>query len=153
MKEIKKQRKPKERSKLSSYMSPIAKWRNRWKLRRIIMALEGQTQRGTIPLVTDFTRSLEATEIMSRGMKKNARLRIHVERAQLDAFIRYMCSLHDSKISRLLLARIGLATLMQRDEKSLRQPAKEVIETEVKRSGQNRQAIVKAADEQLEMDL
>lgn len=137
--------------KLHGHMGPFSKWLNRWKLRRIIMALEDQVSQGTTGPVTGFTKSLEATEIMSRGIKKAALVTITCERAQLDAFIRYMCSLHDAKLSRIMLARIGLATLLTRDEKMLREPAEAVIENEIKRSGESKSTIVRAADKQMNL--
>ncbi len=143
----------KKGKKLNSYMGPLTKWLSRWRLRRIIIALEAQIQQGVTPEVQAVAVALEATEIMSRGTKKDANVTIRIERAQLDAFIRYMCSLHDAKISRIMLARIGLATLMMRDEKALRRPAAEVIEDEIKRSGENKSTILRAADNQLELDL
>lgn len=134
--------------KLNSYMGPFSKWLNRWRLRRIIVALE--TQSDTNQYVHDFAKSLEATEIMTRGGKKDAECLITVERAQLDAFIRYMCSLHDSKLSRITLARVGLACLMLRDEKTLKAPPREVLK-EAKSSGGKE--TIKQISKQLELKL
>lgn len=133
--------------KLNAYMNPLQKWHSRWRLRRIIIALEEQS--GANALVHGFARSLEATEIMSRGSKKNALCTITVERADLDAFIRYMTSLHDSKLSRIMLARVGLATLVMRDERAMKAPAEQVMEEEVARSGEPTSAIITNATKQL----
>ena len=130
--------------KLNSYMNPFQKWIARWKLRRIIVALEGQTKFNQH--ITDFVRTMEATEIMTRGGKKDAPCLIQVERAELDAFIRYMCSLHDSKLSRILLARVGLACLIMRDESALKAPPEAVIRQEQERTGGSRIAVIKAVN-------
>ena len=137
--------------KLNAYMNPIQKWIARWKLRRIIVALE--TQSDANARVHGFARSLEATEIMSRGLKKDAKCTIEVERADLDAFIRYMTSLHDSKLSRLMLARVGLACLILRDETALKEPAAKILEGEQVRSKASKSEIVNAVGRQLEMKL
>lgn len=139
--------------KLNCYMNPFQKWLNRWRLRRIIVALTEQVQQGNNTLVMDFAKSLEATEIMSRGLKKNVTVHIEIERAQLDAFIRYMCSLHDAKLSRIMLARIGLATLMMRDEGTLQQKPEDVIDDEVARSNRPRTEVVENAGHQLKLKL
>jgi hypothetical protein len=127
--------------KLNSYMNPFQKWVARWKLRRIIVALESQTEFNQH--ITAFVRSLEATEIMSRGNKKHSDVLITIERQQLDAFIRYMCSLHDSKLSRIILARVGLACLVMRDETALKAPPETVIKQEQERTGGSRAGVIK----------
>ena len=135
--------------KLHAYMNPFQKWKNRWKLRRIIIALEEQTDSNS--LVHNFARSLEATEIMTRGMKKDAECLIKIERADLDAFIRYMCSLHDSKLSRIMLARVGLACLMVRDEDALKEPATSVLHDERMRSGKTERGIMTQVGKELKL--
>ncbi len=138
---------------LNCYMNPFQKWLNRWRLRRVIVALTNQVQQGSTPLVMEFAKTLEATEMMSRGLKKNVNVSMEIERAQLDAFIRYMCSLHDAKLSRIMLARIGLATLMTRDESILKQPPEQVIEDEIKRSSQPRGEVIETVGKQLNLKL
>ncbi len=142
-----------EQEALHCYMTPFKKWLNRWRLRRVIVALSQQVQQGSNALVMEFAKTLEATEMMSRGMKKNVNVSMEIERAQLDAFIRYMCSLHDAKLSRIMLARIGLATLMTRDESILKQPPEEVIADEIARSNQPRSEVVGNAGKQLNLPL
>lgn len=137
--------------KLNSYMNPFQKWKARWKLRRIIVALERQTDFNE--RVTNFVRTMEATEIMSRGSKKDAQVILTVERAELDSFIRYMCSLHDSKLSRILLARVGLACLVMRDEDALKAPPEIVLQAEMQRAGTSKHIITKDVINQLELKL
>ena len=138
---------------LNCYMNPFQKWLNRWRLRRIIVALSDQVQQGSTPLVMEFAKTLEATELMSRGLKKNVSVSIEVERAQLESFIRYMCSLHDAKLSRIMLARIGLATLMVRDESILKQVPEDVIKSEAERSSRPRSEVISSAGDQLNLKL
>ncbi len=126
--------------KLNSYMNPFQKWKARWKLRRIIVALEGQIDFNQH--VTNFVKTMEATEIMSRGSKKNTKVILAIERAELDSFIRYVCSLHDSKLSRILLARVGLACLAMRDETALKGPPEAVIRQEQERTGGSRAGVI-----------
>lgn len=137
--------------KLNSYMGPLSKWLNRWRLRRIIVALE--TQSDANKLVHGFARSLEATEIMSRGNKKDSACLITIERAELDAFIRYMTSLHDDKLSRIMLARVGLACLLVRDETALKGPPKEVLSDALAESGKSRKGLIRQVNKQLELKL
>lgn len=137
--------------KLHAYMNPFQKWKNRWKLRRIIVALSEQQHASKS--VHGFARSLEATEIMSRGLKKDADCAINIERHELDAFIRYMTSLHDAKLSRIMLARIALACLMTRDESTLKEPPEQVIAEAMKQSGKKKSQIMDLAGKQLEMKL
>jgi len=134
-------------------MSPFQKWLNRWRLRRIIKALQEQVNQGNNEFVKGFAKNLEATELMSRGSKKDATVSITVTRRELDLFIRYMCSLHDAKLSRIMIARIGLATLILRDDKMLGQPASEVIADEVARANKPRSEIITHAGKQLRLDL
>ena len=137
--------------KLHSYMNPFSKWKNRWKLRRIIVALE--EQQDASDGVHSFARSLEATEIMSRGLKKNAECNILIERHELDSFIRYMTSLHDAKLSRIMLARIALACLIVRDEDALKEPAQKIVDEAMKTTGRKKTEIIDTAGRQLEMKL
>jgi len=137
--------------KLNSHMSPFQKWKNRWKLRRLIVALE--EQQDASGSVHGFARSLEATEIMSRGLKKNAECLITVERQELDSFIRYMTSLHDSKLSRIMLARIALACLITRDEDALKEPPQKIVNEAMASSGKKKSSIMSTAGKQLEIDL
>lgn len=137
--------------KLHSYMNPFQKWKNRWKLRRIIVALEEQQHAPAA--VHGFARSLEATEIMSRGLKKDAECTISIERHELDSFIRYMTSLHDSKLSRIMLARIALACLITRDEDTLKEPPQAIVDEAMKTTGRKKSSIVSTAGKQLEMKL
>ena len=122
--------------KLNSYMNPFQKWKARWKLRRI----------------TSFVKTMEATEVMSRGSKKNAQVILNIERAELDAFIRYMCSLHDSKLSRILLARVGLACLIMRDESALKAPPEAVIKREQERTNGSQAGVIKTVNN-LDMEI
>lgn len=138
---------------LHCYMTPFQKWLNRWRLRRIILALQGQVNQGNNDLVKSFAKNLEATEIMSRGSKKDAEVIITVTRRELDSFIRYMCSLHDAKLSRVMIARIGLATLITRDDKLLGQPAEEILTQEMARSNKPRGSVIANAGEQLRLKL
>ncbi len=137
--------------KLNSYMNPFQKWKARWKLRRIIVALEKQTDFNERVLA--FVKVMEATEIMSRGTKKDAEVLLKIERAELDAFIRYMCSLHDSKLSRILLARVGLACLVMRDEDALKAPPATVLKEEMQRAGTSKHIITQNVSDQLELKL
>ena len=137
--------------KLNSYMTPWQKWKNRWKLRRIIVALSEQQHANTS--VHGFARSLEATEIMSRGLKKDADCTISIERHELDSFIRYMTSLHDAKLSRIMLARIALACLITRDEETLKEPPQKIVDEAMKNSGRKKSQLVSTAGKQLELDL
>lgn len=139
------------RKKLHAYMNPFQKWKNRWKLRRVIVALEEQQHASDA--VHGFARSLEATEIMSRGLKKNASCTIEIERHELDAFIRYMTSLHDAKLSRIMLARIALACLIVRDEATLKEPPQKIVDEATETTGRTKSSLVSVAGKQLEMDL
>jgi hypothetical protein len=79
---------------------------------------------------------------ITRGNRDHVVL-ITIERQQLDAFIRYMCSLHDSKLSRIILARVGLACLVMRDETALKAPPETVIKQEQERTGGSRAGVIK----------
>jgi len=138
---------------LHCYMNPFQKWLNRWRLRRIIMALQGQVNQGNNNLVKGFAKNLEATEIMSRGSKKDSEVIITVTRCELDSFIRYMCSLHDAKLSRIMIARIGLATLITRDDKMLGQPAEVILTEEMARSRLPRSDVIQHASKSLRLKI
>lgn len=111
-------------------MKKFQHWLNRWRLKRIITALARACNYGLREEVVNFARSLEATEVMSRGCRKDQQITITCERAQLSAFITYMTRLHTSKLSLLLRAKIGLATLMVSDRYVLGEPVDEFIERE-----------------------
>lgn len=122
----------------------IQHWLARWRLKRIIAALARATDHGLREEVVQFARSLEATEMISRGCKKDQPVMITAEREQLAAFITYMTRLHTSKLSLLLRARIGLATLMVSDKYILGESVDEFIEREfgkAKRSKDDRRII------------
>lgn len=132
-------------------MNPLQKWLARWRLRRIIVALE--TQADFNQHITDFVKTMEATEIMSRGNKKDASCHLTVTRRELDAFIRYMCSLHDSKLSRIMLARIGLACLLVRDESVLKAPPEQVLKEGRAWAGRDQKGLIKTVNKQLDLNL
>ena len=105
-------------------------WLNKWRLKRIIMTLSHACNYGLRPEVMEFARSLEATENMSRGMNDGQMVTITCERRELTRFITYMTRLHSGKLSLLLRARIGLATLMSKDKYVLGEPVDEFMERE-----------------------
>lgn len=109
-------------------------WLNKWRLKRIIMALAYACNYGLRPQVVEFARSLEATENMSRGLKNNQLVTITCEREELASFITYMTRLHSSKLSLLLRARIGLASLMCSDRYVLGEPVDEFMAREFGKS-------------------
>ena len=111
-------------------MKKIRHWIAKWRLKRVIAALAHACNYGLREEVMEFARSLEATEMMSRGCKNDQMVTITCEREQLAAFITYMTRLHSSKLSLLLRARIGLATLMVSDRYVLGEPVDEFIERE-----------------------
>ena len=102
-------------------MKRMKQWFYRWKLKRVVAALALRTSvhSGDKDGVYAFAKMLEATEIMTRGMKKADEVVMTCERHELDQFIRYMTTLHDSRLSLLIRARIGLATLTANAEKVL----------------------------------
>lgn len=91
--------------------------RKRWKLRRIILALEAATKSGLKKEVRNFAGALEATSLMARGTKRDAMVTITVTREEMDTFITYMHELHVSKLSLMQRAKIGLVTLLMNDKK------------------------------------
>jgi len=108
----------------------MGNWHRRWKLRRIILALDHATNHGLRAGVRNFAQSLEATALMARGSKKAALLTITVEYRDLNEFITYMDKLHCSKLSLLLRARLGLATLAVTDKRILGMTPEELIAQE-----------------------
>jgi hypothetical protein len=87
-------------------------WLTRWRLKRIIVALQYATGFGLKQEVVNFVHSLEATSTMARGTKRAQQVTITCEREDLDCFISYMTRLHTSKLSLLHRTRIGLTTLV-----------------------------------------
>jgi hypothetical protein len=117
-------------------MNAFKNWISRWQLRQIIQSLSTKTH--TNPMVHGFCKQLEATSIMTRGMKKDTLVTINCEREELDAFIHYMTSLHDEQLSRLNVARLGLATLMIKDAQMLDDTPQGIIQREIKKTLANR---------------
>jgi DNA integrity scanning protein DisA with diadenylate cyclase activity len=118
-------------TRISSY--PID-WVSRWKLRQIIKMYDGQTKTVMTTDAFGFIKTLEATAMMSKGMSKHERVTMNLERCEIESFIRYMTSLHDVKISRFNLARLGLATLLQADKHALGEHPAEIIKKELGRT-------------------
>lgn len=118
------------------------RWIDRWRLRRIIALLAIPLNLGSKQSVHEFARSLEATEIMSRGMKPDASVSIDVTREELVSFIRYMTTLHDSKISKLVTARVALATMMESDETAVGGKKEEVLAEEMSKHIQAEDSIL-----------
>ena len=113
-------------------MRRIKQWFYRWKLKRVVLAL---SLRASIKdkdkdSVYAYAKMLEATEIMTRGLKKADEVVMTCTREELDGFIRYMTTLHDSRLSLLVRARIGLATLTAHAEKILGDTPQEVLKSE-----------------------
>jgi len=137
-------------------MNRIKQWFYRWKLKRVVAALAIRTSVRDKDKdgVYAFAKMLEATEIMTRGIKKNDEVVMTCEREELDQFIRYMTTLHDSRLSLLIRARIGLATLTASAEKVLGEKPKEVLKTEAARTLKGRKStIVDASGRQVELKL
>lgn len=103
---------------------------DRWRLRRIIALLAIPLNNGSRTPVHGFAKTMEATEIMTRGCKKEQKVTMTVTRDELVHFIRYMTTLHDSKISRLTTARVALATIMESDEVAIGGTKHEVLREE-----------------------
>lgn len=55
---------------------------------------------------------MEATHAMAAGMNNNASLTMTCTKKELAVFLSYMVQLHNSKLSLLTRARIGLVTLL-----------------------------------------
>ena len=110
------------------------RWLDRWRLRRIIALLAIPLNHGNKPGVHNFAKMMEATEIMTRGTSNSADITLVATREDLTQFIRYMTSLHDSKLSRFATARVGLATLMESDESAVGGKKEEVLREEFTKS-------------------
>lgn len=104
----------------------------RWKMRRVVMALAMRVsaRKGEEDGVFRFAKMLEATHTMSKGLKRDDEMTFQCTRDELDQFIRYMTTLHDSRLALLVRARIGLATLAMKDKHVLAEEPKEVLEQE-----------------------
>lgn len=88
-------------------------WYRRWMLKRIIMALQIATERhGLKKEVVSFAGIMEATHSMSAGMKNDAMVTLTCTKKELGVFLSYMIQLHNSKLSLLTRARIGLVALL-----------------------------------------
>ena len=105
-------------------------WLSRWRMRQIVAALSHATHHGMRPGVQGFAKSLEATALMSQGMKKDAAVHIKVTRRELNEFIGYMTNLHVAKQSLLIRARIGLAVLCMSDKQILGETPEELVARE-----------------------
>lgn len=92
----------------------------RWRLRRIIKALQLAVEdHGLKPEVASFAGTLEATYAMTASLKHDQLTTLTVTKRELGVFISYMTQLHNSKLSLLTRARIGLVTLLIDDKKLL----------------------------------
>lgn len=109
----------------------LNRWIDRWRLRRIIALLAIPLNNGSKSGVHGFAKTLEATEMISRGQKPDAMVTLNVTREELLQFIRYMTTLHDSKISKLITARVALATIMESDETAIGGKKEEVLAEEL----------------------
>lgn len=119
-------------------------WLNKWRLKRIILALHRATECGLRPQVVEFARSLQATEAMSRGVKKHELVTIVCKRDDLASFITYISRLHDAKLSLIVRARIGLVALICKNQYIVGEPIDEFITREfgkVKRSKDDKRII------------
>lgn len=103
----------------------------RWRLKRVIKALDYAMDRGLRPAVRNFASSLEATALMTQGHKKDTTVMISVTRAELNEFIHYMTRLHSAKLSLWHRARIGLATLALSDIQVLGEAPQEFVDREL----------------------
>jgi len=137
-------------------MNKLKQWFYRWKLKRVVAALAMRTsvREDDKDGVYAFAKMLEATEIMTRGIKKHEDVTMSCTRQELDQFIRYMTTLHDSRLSLLIRARIGLATLTASAEKVLGEAPKEVLKTEAAKTLKGRKStIVDASGRKVELEL
>lgn len=137
-------------------MNRIKQWFYGWKLRRVVAALAMRTSISSKDRdgVFAFAKMLEATEIMTRGLKKDDEVAMTCTREELGQFIRYMTTLHDSRLSLLVRARIGVATLAMSAEKILGEPPKAVLGTELARSLKGKKStIVDATGRKMELKL
>lgn len=94
-------------------------WYRRWMLKRIILALQIATEEhGLKKEVVAVAGAMEATNSMAGGMKQDAMVTLTVTKQELGVFLSYMIQLHNSKLSLLTRARIGLVSLLM-DAKKL----------------------------------
>lgn len=112
-------------------MNKYENWLARWRLKRIIKALDFACDYGLKETVRDFAKALEATALMAQSHKKDTTVVITATRQELNEFITYMTRLHSSKLSLWHRARIGLATLTLSTEKVLGEPAQEFVDREL----------------------
>lgn len=137
-------------------MNKLKQWFYRWKLKRVVAALAIRTsvRKNDKDGVYAFAKMLEATEIMTRGLKKADEVAMQCERQELDQFIRYMTTLHDSRLSLLIRARIGLATLAATATQVLGEEPKEVLKTEAAKTLKGRKSrIVTPGGSNMELKL
>ena len=137
-------------------MKRIKAWFYRWKLKRVVAAIAMRTsvQEGERDGVYAYAKMLEATEIMTRGLKKGDEVSMQCTRDELDSFIRYMTTLHDSRLSLLIRARIGLATLTASAADVLGEKPSDVLATEAAQTMKGRKAnIVDARGKKMEINL
>ena len=88
-------------------------WYRRWLLKRIIMALSIATEHhGLKKEVVAFAGTMEATHSMASGEKNNTLVTLTCTKKELGVFLSYMIQLHNSKLSLLTRARIGLVSLL-----------------------------------------
>jgi hypothetical protein len=86
-------------------------------LRRIIRALQIACEHhGLREEVCKFAGVMEATHAMAAGQKKDTMVTLTVTKQELGVFLSYMIQLHNSKLSLLTRARIGLVTLLIDDK-------------------------------------
>ncbi len=91
----------------------FSNWYRRWMLRRIVMALQIATEHyGLKKEVGSFAGMMEASNSMMGGQKDNAEVVLKTTKKELAVFLSYMIQLHNSKLSLLTRARIGLVSLM-----------------------------------------
>lgn len=137
-------------------MKSMKQWFYRWKLKRVVAALAMRTsvKADERDGVHAFAKMLEATEIMTRGIKKGDNVTMSCTRDELDQFIRYMTTLHDSRLSLLIRARIGLATLYAKPKDMLGEEPEDALKTEVARSLKGKKSqLVDARGKQMEINL
>jgi hypothetical protein len=137
-------------------MKSIKQWFFRWKLKRVVAALAMRTSVDAKDRdgVYAYAKMLEATEIMTRGLKKGDDVTMSCTREELDQFIRYMTTLHDSRLSLLIRARIGLATLTASSEKVLGETPENVMQTEAAQTMKGRKStIVDPRGKKMEINL
>jgi hypothetical protein len=106
----------------------------RWRLRMVCKSLQYQTELGLKKEVLDFAYTLEATLAMCVGQKKTKGVVMQTNKKELMAFINYMTRLHQTKLSLLHRARIGVATLFCKDEKLLGEDPIEFWKRELKQA-------------------